>query len=222
MIRLRQQLIALCGVLALVAAVAAVSPVPSQGQGGTAPRPAQDVNVVNTPAVNVANTPTVNVANPVAAAQSGAWTVGLAGESEVHVANEAPIPVTVQNAGAREPFQKRFDLRFTNELPGATADVFTVPPGKRLVIEHFSASRRDRVIGLQLAGLSAFSCDEGAFVHIPAVTLPNAIVVQDKVLFHVGPGCLLRALGVINNHGEIPEGATLLVNGTVSGWLEDE
>lgn len=75
---------------------------------GQTAKPPADVNVVNTPNVNVVNTPTVNVGNTMA----------------------NPLPVHIVDNPARQPF--------TETLVTPNKPSFTVPAGKRLVIEFVS------------------------------------------------------------------------------------
>jgi hypothetical protein len=114
-------------VAAAILAVAATSysPVAAQTPGrtgsaqtlnGQAPiLAAQDVNVVNTPTVTIGNTPWVNIGN--------LPTVTL---------GTTAVAVKDQTNGAFQPY--------TNTLVSTNNYTFTVPSGKRLVIEHVSGS----------------------------------------------------------------------------------
>ena len=122
-----------------------------------------DVEVINTPNVNVINTPSVNVnqlpavqlapgtavtvsgmptiqvGNPVQLAPGTA--VAVSGTPTVQVGNTAANPVPVHDAATpkRTPFQVGFDITISHGFGGGEAS-FTVPDGKRLVIEYASAS----------------------------------------------------------------------------------
>ena len=78
-----------------------------------------DVNVINTPTVNVGSMPGVNVVNT----------------PTVKVDNTQPLRVV--ESSAREPFQSRIALADTIGGTGITG--FTIPAGKRLVVEFVSA-----------------------------------------------------------------------------------
>lgn len=85
--------------------------------------------------VNVANTPTV------LAQQTGQWNVGLSGTPTVQVGNASSSPVLVRDVDnpARQPFQRELDpLVAVGQF--TASDLFTVPAGKRLVIEFATAS----------------------------------------------------------------------------------
>lgn len=76
------------------------------------------------------------------AQQSGSWTVGLdPARNTVRLANSEadPLPVKViSNGGGRKAYQKRvtFDVGVGNNQGGLS---FSIPAGKRFVIEHMSA-----------------------------------------------------------------------------------
>ena len=101
---------------------AATDPVPVSVIG------THSVNVTNTPNVNVANTPNVNVSSLPA----------------VQVGNAAanPIPVSVQNFPAAQQPQTISLFKNCNipadTFTGPTQVVYTVPAGKRLVIDFVS------------------------------------------------------------------------------------
>jgi len=87
-----------------------------------------NVNVVNTPNVNIANTPIVTL--------SGTPSVSLTGTPNVNVAN-TPI-VQDRDNPARQPFTYAPAGQFwIGNAPNNSFD-FTVPGGKRLVIEQVS------------------------------------------------------------------------------------
>ena len=89
-----------------------------------------NVNVVNTPNVNIANTPIVTL--------SGTPSVSLTGTPNVNVAN-TPI-VQDRDNPARQPFTYAPVAQFwTGNAPNISFQ-FTVPGGKRLVIEQVSVS----------------------------------------------------------------------------------
>jgi hypothetical protein len=99
-----------------------------------------NVNVVNTPNVNVVNNPGVTVLNSptVQSQQSGTWDVGITGSPTVTVGNTSANPVPVV-ASPPSPFQEEVILVFNNGSNSANGG-FSVPTGKRLVIEHVSAT----------------------------------------------------------------------------------
>ena len=86
-----------------------------------------NVNVVNTPNVNIANTPIVTL--------SGTPSVSLTGTPNVNVAN-TPI-VQDRDNPARQPFTYASIQFWIGNAPN-NSFFFTVPEGKRLVIEQVS------------------------------------------------------------------------------------
>ena len=99
--------------------------------GDTGP---QKVQVMNTPLpVSVQGTA------PVSASQSGAWNVGLASGASVNVGNAASNPVPVRDVGTPEPVAVQTSLFWTETASQCfEANLYEVPAGKRLVIEHIS------------------------------------------------------------------------------------
>jgi hypothetical protein len=133
MYKFRNSLISLAGLLLLVGVIALVTPhvAVSQGSGTNAaakasPTPA-DVNVVNTPAV--------------LAQQSGPWSVGIdSSANAVKIDTTNPLPVRDVDNPARQPFVF-FMAAALNHWFGTAPNIdlqFSVPAGKRLVIEQIS------------------------------------------------------------------------------------
>ena len=97
------------------------NPVPTAAQGTT------PVEVTNTASVTVAN----SAANPIP--------VVAQGTSAVEITNTTPLAVRDADNPARQPFQGEASVAFP--AGGDTINVFfTVPAGKRLVVEHVTAT----------------------------------------------------------------------------------
>jgi hypothetical protein len=112
-----------------------------------------NVKVINTPSVNVnqlpavqlapgtavavSGTPTVQVGNPIQLAPGTA--VAVSGTPTVQVGNTAASPVPVHDTATpkRTPFQRSISFLLQDGDFGDIAS-FTVPDGKRLVIEYAS------------------------------------------------------------------------------------
>jgi hypothetical protein len=133
----------------------------------------------------------MTVSGAIAAAQSGAWNVGIAG-------NSAANPLNVKNVDerGRNPFQERF-ICFTG--PGnsgrCTAVGNAVPPNKRLVIEHVSAALitdtgkgiEETEIGNSING----SAEQFLFSRLENFNIPGArdtYYVNEHVLLYVESG----------------------------------
>ncbi len=104
--------------------------------------PSKPVGAAGSAPVMVTNTP-LPIQGPVNAAQSGPWNVGITGGA-VSVANSESSPVLTRDMdnGARQPLQKVLCVGTGSStgLCGPVGNVFTVPDGKRLVIEQVSGS----------------------------------------------------------------------------------
>ena len=117
MLNLKQALVALVGMLAIIGLVTIVVPSSMRGQGNSdnAP-PAKDVNVVNTPNVIVANT----AANPALVAEAG-----------THTGRAPTEHVTLYRLGSGT-------LQRVSSSGVAEGSQFVVPSGKVLVVTDFS------------------------------------------------------------------------------------
>jgi len=156
-------------------------PVPVTGSvalGGTA-----NVNVTNTPDVNVASLPAVQLA--------AGTTVGINGTPNVNVANQPTVAlapgaiVGALNANALQPVRKQVEVQFNDGDEGGRVLAYTVPAGKRFVLEDLSGNAF-LPSGQKLVGVS-FGLGDGpnTFVHLtPTPTGPDAIAPQD--LFEFG------------------------------------
>ena len=119
----------LFGVLSIVVIAASFvlldSPV-TEGQSVPATR---DVNVVNTPNVNVVNTPTVNVGN--------VPSVGVTSLPNVTIGNTAANPVVTRDVSnpAQQAVTFHEEVVLSAGSLGGSAQAYTPPAGKRLVIE---------------------------------------------------------------------------------------
>lgn len=115
MFSFKKSLTALVGLLAFVTIVVALMPFVSRGQGNSqnAP-PAFDVKVINSPSQPVPVTGTVSVSN----------------------LGDSPLPVRDVDNPASQPLQANI-IEVPPQIPNPV--LFTVPAGKRLVIEYVSA-----------------------------------------------------------------------------------
>jgi hypothetical protein len=149
MYRFKKSLIALTGVLTLVAIFTVAVPHIGRGASGTgnnAPTSqTQNVNVVNTPTINAQQSGTWNVGingTPVVGLDAGNNTVKFdAVNNTVKVDPTNPLSVRDMDNPARQPFRKSV---FVSLADGSTFNAInpgiTPPVGKRLVIETISAS----------------------------------------------------------------------------------
>jgi hypothetical protein len=88
--------------------------------------------------VVISNVP-LPVTGTVAASQSGAWNVGIQGNPNVTVANPGGNPVQVRDVNeASQPVVATDGFTPFENANGLNALLYTVPAGKRLVIEYFS------------------------------------------------------------------------------------
>jgi hypothetical protein len=173
--------VGIAGTMVMLAAAAVVVP-----QRGTADS-TKDVLVVNAPSqpvpvtgnvslggtanVNVTNTPNVNIVSLPAVQLAAGTNVGISGTPNVNVANQptvtlAPgVVVGVRDEGARNPFQRITDILLPDGAIGNGVDLFTVPAGKRFVLDDISGIAR-LPIGEKLA--SAYIQFKDSLVEIQA------------------------------------------------------
>ena len=215
MYRFKNSLIALIGIFALIGIIAAVTPLSTQGQGGSANAPPpKDVNVVNTPDVSVTNTPNVNVANTPNVNIANTPNVNVVGaisldssNSTVRIGNSASDPVLTRDIdrGVRQLIQRDANLTIDGGTTSGERLVYEVPAGKRLVIEF--------------AGLD----------QLTAATLRIVTTVNGETVYHhlsggsqvvrlyADPGTQVKTLGYVLT----PPTVSLFVFCSISGYLED-
>ena len=125
--------IAFAGMTALIALLSLAVPTGTMGQSGRDAKSPADVNVVNTPMVN--------------ARQDGPWNVGIEGTPTVALAADASVrlsngsnnPVPVRDIdNLQQPFQKTVIAPSIPSGSAITDVTFSVPDGKRLVLEFAS------------------------------------------------------------------------------------
>lgn len=146
--------------------------------------------------VNVVNTPDVNVVNA----------------PDVNVAN------TVRVSEPRREAVNVEDI-FTGDNGSAAGILFTVPPGKQLVVTYASASAAV-LAGLQVRTVvRAVDGGGGSFSHHlkPVAVNASNFVASEPVQFRVDAGTRVEASMNTNNFGSNP--VTLRV--TISGYLVD-
>lgn len=125
--KIKNLIIVLFGITALIGLVGAVIPTTTQGQGG-----------VNSKDVNVVNTPTVQ------AQQSGAWNVGIAGTPTVNLANNSSVqlgntasnPALVRDVDNSSRQFAEISVQLSMP-PGDPVDtkIIDVPTNKRFIIK---------------------------------------------------------------------------------------
>lgn len=154
--------------------------------------PSAPVTVVNT------------TANPVPVIQQGPVTlngtpnVNIANTPNVNVANTAASPVLVRSvdSGSAEPVEASVAFpsgRGTSVIAGS---LYTVPAGKRLVVEHVSAVCSVRTgTRLEYASIGTLPAGNGgpALYLIPVLTGPSSLggdsfVISQAVKFYVSAG----------------------------------
>jgi hypothetical protein len=136
--RVTRTLVAATMLLILSFGFASLGIWPASVSGDVGP---QKVQVVNTPLPVSVQGPT-----SVSASQSGAWNVGLTAGASVNVANTASAPIPVRILDEREPVRLQGGI-LGQDVACAAGNLFsesddtrpyTVPDGKRLVIEQVS------------------------------------------------------------------------------------
>ena len=131
--KLKNLFIAFAGMTVLIVLISLAVPSGTKGQSGRDAKSPADVNIVNTPMVN--------------ARQDGPWSVGVEGtptvaltaDASVHLSNGADNPVPVRDIdNLQQPFQKSIIAPSMPSGSAITDVTFTVPDGKRLVLEFAS------------------------------------------------------------------------------------
>ena len=182
---------------------------------------AGSVSINNTPSVNVANSPTVQVSSlpavSIAANQSvsvaslppvsfnGTQSVNVASMPSVNVAtmpgitiaNTPGSPAITRSADehARQPFQREV-YPFINDGSYYDVQTFQVPQGKRLVIEHVSAS----------AGMP-----QGQFPNVVVGTISNGSYLSSYAL--------MTKMGTV---GSVPASDAYIGNAQVLAYADPE
>jgi hypothetical protein len=96
------------------------------------------VNVTNTPSVNVTNTPNVNVTNTPNVNVTGLPAVQLAAGTSVGLAPGTVVGAV--DANAHQAVQKLDQFTIPANITSLVVTAYTVPAGKRFVLEDFSGS----------------------------------------------------------------------------------
>jgi hypothetical protein len=120
---------------------------------------------------------------------SMAWAVG---STPVTVVNptSAPVPTTNANEPALQPFQAT--LFPHSSTSNEATDIFTVPAGKRLVIEYYSGQAQDTSGGA--AGMVLTTTAGGTFVQYLVYTNSNTTnAVNQLVRIYADPGSTVQA-----------------------------
>jgi hypothetical protein len=214
--RIKNSLVACAGLALVIALVALATPTSTQGQDGDTVGPPKPVKVVNTPAEPVPVTGTTTITGDVTLAPG--TSVAINNSPTVHVGNapDAPVPGRDVDNPARQPFQRSMSF------PAS----FTVPSGKRLVIEVFSARvsfpepcrLSDLYLVTVTGGQTAF------YYHSPTtiepVLLPRAVVVNQQTRIYADPGTSVT----VNAERACFLGGTFddyIGTATISGYLVD-
>ena len=195
MMKLKNSLIAVTGLMAIVGLIALVTPISGRGQGNDVPPP-RDVNVINTPSVNVVNT--------------------------------ATSPALVRDVGVplRTPVQIKLNVLITFPETGALEDIYVVPEGKRLVIEHVALICDTLNVGNAVRG-SLLSRFEGElFTHALAVNAQPPVdgplfVVNHPMLAFADPGSRVEIAVSVDQAMGSGSSSFSALRGTLSGYLEN-
>jgi len=168
------------GVVLLVGAF--VLTMPSTG-GSAPPPPTANVNVVNTPTNPVPTAAQGTTAVTGSVDISGTPTVGLASNARVAINSTATVPVFVRSVddAVRELFHMQTNMTLADGDIGTTA-FFHVPDGKRLIIEHVSASGiipAGQKLQLNLSTLVNNSHQLGGSVQVTHFLVPQKLGVGD-------------------------------------------
>lgn len=213
--KIKNLIIIFFGITILVGLIGAVIPTTTQGQGGGS---SKDVNVVNSPTVQ--------------AQQSGAWNVGITGTPTVNLANNSvqvnnpatnPVLVRDVDISARQPVQVE---GFVSVGIGQSSNgkvIYTVPVGKRLVVEFVSAEGDVR--NTQSPRFNILTAYDDEFVTHTLTSTPQGPTSPSGT--HHNAGQLVRFYAQPLSNVIFQFGRSFMVDGdaraavTLSGYLED-
>ena len=169
-----------------------------------------NVNVVNTPNVNIANTPIVTL--------SGTPSVSLTGTPNVNVAN-TPI-VQDRDNPARQPFTYAPAGQFwIGNVPNNSFD-FTVPGGKRLVIEQVSviATLTDSTTQKLSAEVQIFGSTLTFYRFVGTDAGPTDFVASSQMRCYADAGTSVR---ILVTRSDTSGGGANIASVSLSGYLID-
>jgi len=207
MFRIKNSIVALSFFVALLVSTSTTSYAQSASS--------KDVNVVNTPSVNVANTPNVNVTNTP--------NVNIANAPDVKVTN-TPDVRSADNP-ARQPVEAKTACTLTDDTGACSGSIYTVPAGKRLVIEFVTMNAQTRNAG-EVAQLMIEISGGGSTYFLP-LTAPSidffgeqiiSAPLAQQVRIYVEAGRSIVMKGRTNGTGGAQ---TARFNFTLSGHLVD-
>jgi hypothetical protein len=158
------------------------------------------VNVATMPAVEVSGTPTVNVATMPAVTVAGTPTVQLAPGTSVQVAQPA-----------QTPFQIGLHISIAaNQTSGANS--FTVPAGKRAVIEYASAMGEGSSLGATAALWAETSTYGGGntYMSLPLQAGPFGPIGSQVIKAYADSG---KTIGCVLYLSQGPVEANCVLNG---------
>ena len=223
--RLKTSLLACLGMTLFVVAPALLLPTSGRGQGGSTVGPTKPVEIVNTASnpvptlaqgvtqvagsVSVANTPGVNVLNTPDVNVTNALTLDPASTVQISNPPGNPVPVSVQGQPVRRYVQATGSLP-ENNAGNSTVVLYTVPAGKRLVIEYFSGfTRGDEAMFLLTTTVGGVQARH--YIPRPAEgVIENARFV--RIYADAGTDVVLSA---------VTPASTLQNEATITGYIED-
>jgi hypothetical protein len=213
---------AVFSVLAIIGSIMNSHQAAAQGPPG-----GMSVNIVNPLPMPVTGSVTSTVTGTVGLASG--TTVGLASGASVRVNNTVTDPVRVRNVNdAIQPFQAQGACTSVAGASECSTIFFTVPAGKRAVIEYFSGS----VTGLFSTGtvvgsfLTTVLGHQGFNNFVPPI---SALVFPDgpggfgsafwgqQVRLYADPGSIIQAGALVSNGASV----TFNLLCTISGYLVD-
>jgi hypothetical protein len=210
---------AVFSVLAIIGSIMNSHQAAAQGPPG-----GMSVNIVNPLPVPVTGSITSTVTGTVGLASG--TTVGLASGASVRLNNTVTDPVRVRNVNdAIQPFQTGAGCSEVIGQTGCNVDVFTVPAGKRAVIEYFSGVARidaGQVALLDVTMVTAgFPIDQFLALTTPAVIFPSPVGPSttwgQQVRWYADPGTIVNIQA--NQNG--PATTIFVFTFRISGYFVD-
>ena len=149
---------------------------------------------------------------------------------DVRVINPTSQPANVRDMGVpvRMPVQIKVNVFINFGETFAEAEVYTVPAGNRLVIEHVALESENVNTGNAVKGTLTSRFAGQIFSH-PLEVRPQAakglggplFVANHPLLAFADPGQVVRITAVMNEPKEPQNGFFNALSGTLSGYLEE-
>ena len=149
---------------------------------------------------------------------------------DVRVINTETMPANVRDVGTprRTPVQIKVNVFIAFGDIVGEADVYTVPTGRRLIIEHVAVESENINTGNAVRGTLSSRFGGQIFIHPLDVHAQAAdglggplFVANHPLLAYADPGQVVNVRAEVNEPEGVPSGFYNALTGTMSGYLEE-